>query len=208
MLQAWCRQEQESRSSSRSSSRVRGEPESEFEASGRPAIIAASIKDAFARGLTPAFWKIEGTSARDGAQAIDAAIAEDPGGRQIILGKAADLATIARWFEAAAQSRTASGFAIGRSVFWEPSAAFLAGTQTADQAADLICRQLPAAHRCVGRITVPERLHHAAVSCDRVVISRTEDFASFRLAPASLQQRRGCRRRGSSGESDRSSVTP
>ena len=33
--------------------------------------------------------------------------------------------TIDRWFAACAASATASGFAIGRSVFWEPSAAFL-----------------------------------------------------------------------------------
>src|SRR5207342_2568823 len=109
-----------------------GEPESEFESSGRPAIIAALIRDAYQRGLTPEFWKIEGTLARDGARAIDEAIAENADGRQIILGKAADLATIGLWFKAAAQSRTAAGFAIGRSVFWDPSAAFLAGTQTAN----------------------------------------------------------------------------
>jgi myo-inositol catabolism protein IolC len=138
-LQTWCRQERKPLVVEILVPR-QAESETEFEATGRPAIIAALIGDAYRRGLTPAFWKIEGTSAHDGAQAIDAAIAEDPGGRQIILGKAADLATIALWFKAAGHSRTASGFAIGRSVFWEPSAAFLAGMQTSDQAADTICR--------------------------------------------------------------------
>ena len=137
-LQTWCRQERKPFVVEILVPR-QGEPEGEFETSGRPAIIAALIRDASRRGLTPEFWKIEGTLAPDGARAIDAAIAEDPRGRQIILGKAADLATIGLWFKAAAQSRTAAGFAIGRSVFWEPSAAFLAGTQTADQAADTIC---------------------------------------------------------------------
>ena len=138
-LQTWCRQEHKPLVVEILVPR-QGEPESEFESSGRPAIIAALIRDAYRRGLTPEFWKIEGTLARDGARAIDEAIAENAGGRQIILGKAADLATIGLWFTAAAQSRTAAGFAIGRSVFWDPSAAFLAGTQTADQAADAICR--------------------------------------------------------------------
>ena len=48
---------------------------------------------------------------------IDAAIAANPSCRQIILGKAAALSTIDRWFAACAASATGSGFAIGRSVF-------------------------------------------------------------------------------------------
>ena len=114
------------------------EPEDEFEAAGRPAMLAAFIAEAYRRGLAPEFWKIEGTLAPEGARAIDAAIAEDPRCRQIILGKAAELATLDRWFAACAASATASGFAIGRSVFWEPSAAFLTGKMTATAAATAI----------------------------------------------------------------------
>jgi len=113
----------------------RDEPEDEFEAVGRPAMLAGFIGEAYRRELTPQFWKIEGTLAREGARTIDRAIAANAACRQIILGKAAEIATIGRWFAAAADSPTASGFAIGRSVFWEPSAAFLSGSKTADQAA-------------------------------------------------------------------------
>jgi 5-dehydro-2-deoxygluconokinase len=114
------------------------EPEDAFEASGRPAMLAAFIAEAYRRGLTPEFWKIEGTLAPEGARTIDAAIAANPRCRQIILGKAADLSTIDRWFAACAASATASGFAIGRSVFWEPSAAFLTGKMTGEDAAAAI----------------------------------------------------------------------
>ena len=117
----------------------RHEPEDAFEASGRPAMLAGFIADAYGRGLTPEFWKIEGTLAPQGARAIDAAIAGHPACRQIILGKAAALSTVDRWFGACAASATASGFAIGRSVLWEPSAAFLSGTMTAENAAAAIC---------------------------------------------------------------------
>lgn len=117
----------------------RDEDAEAFETSGRPAIIAAFVADAYRRGLVPAFWKIEGTLATEGARTIDAAIATHPAGRQILLGKAADLATIDRWFVAAAASRTAVGFAIGRSVFWDPSTAYLSGTTTASEAAAAIC---------------------------------------------------------------------
>lgn len=114
------------------------EPEDAFEATGRPAMLAAFIAEAYRRGLAPEFWKIEGTLAPEGARTIDAAIAANPRCRQIILGKAADLSTIDRWFAACAASATASGFAIGRSVFWEPSAAYLTGTMTAAQGAAAI----------------------------------------------------------------------
>ena len=94
---------------------------------------------AYRRGLAPEFWKIEGTLAAQGARTIDAAIAANPSCRQVILGKAAELSTIDRWFSACATSATATGFAIGRSVFWEPSAAYLTGAKTADHAAAMIC---------------------------------------------------------------------
>jgi 5-dehydro-2-deoxygluconokinase len=114
------------------------EPEADFDATGRPGIVAAVIRDAYARGLMPAFWKIEGTPSAVGARTIDAAIAEHPRGRQIILGKAADLPTIEQWFAAAAASRTAVGFAIGRSVFWQPCADYLTNRCDAVEAAAAI----------------------------------------------------------------------
>ena len=117
----------------------RQEAEHVFDASGRPTILAGFISEAYRRGLLPEFWKIEGTLSPEGARTIDRAIAEQPRCRQIILGKAADLATIERWFEAAATSPTAAGFAIGRSVFWEPSTAFLDSSASAGEAAERIC---------------------------------------------------------------------
>ncbi len=118
----------------------RQEPEEEFEASGRPGMLAAFIAEAYRRGLTPDFWKLEGTPTPEGARTIDAAIAAHAGCRQIILGKGADRSTIDRWFAACAGSATASGFAIGRSVCWEPSAAYLSGAASSGEAAAAICR--------------------------------------------------------------------
>ena len=55
-------------------------------------MLADFIGESYRRGLTPQFWKIEGTPAADGARTIDRAIAAQPQCRQIILGKAADIA--------------------------------------------------------------------------------------------------------------------
>jgi 5-dehydro-2-deoxygluconokinase len=138
VLQAWCR-----RAGTPLVVEVlvprRQEQEHAFDAIGRPAMLAAFIGEAYQRGLTPEFWKIEGTQAPEGARTIDRAIAAQPRCRQIILGKAADLDTIEQWFAAAAVSPTAVGFAIGRSVFWDPSTAFLSGTSTAAESAAGIC---------------------------------------------------------------------
>jgi len=137
-LQSWCR-----RAGTQLVVEVlvprRQEPEDTFDAAGRPAMLADFIGESYRRGLTPQFWKIEGTPAADGARTIDRAIAAQPQCRQIILGKAADIATIERWFAAAYGSVTAVGFAIGRSVFWEPATAFLIGSSTASETAAHIC---------------------------------------------------------------------
>lgn len=110
------------------------EPEDDFEERGRPRAIAATIRDAYAKGLQPEFWKIEGTTSASGARMVDEAIAARDGSRLIVLGKNAEPALIGRWFATAAACRTASGFAIGRSVFWKPAEAFLLGTMTAPDA--------------------------------------------------------------------------
>jgi 5-dehydro-2-deoxygluconokinase len=46
----------------------------------------------------------------------------------VILGKGAGFEMIDAWFAAASLARTATGFAIGRSVYWAPAAQHLAGT--------------------------------------------------------------------------------
>ncbi|PYR62019.1 MAG: hypothetical protein DMF85_00745 [Acidobacteria bacterium] len=115
-----------------------GEDERDFEERGRPALLASVIHDAYARGLVPAIWKIEGTSSTAGARVIDAAICEMSGPRQLILGKGADAAAIAGWFDAAAGLPSPAGFAIGRSVFMEPATAYLKGLATDDEAVETI----------------------------------------------------------------------
>jgi myo-inositol catabolism protein IolC len=136
-LQAWCRRAGKPLVLEILVAR-RQEPEDEFEASGRPRMLAAFIAAAYSRSLVPEFWKIEGTVSQDGARIIDDAIAARPEGRQIILGKGADTQTIDRWFAAAAGSKSAVGFAIGRSVVWEPATAYLTGSATSQQAAAAI----------------------------------------------------------------------
>jgi 5-dehydro-2-deoxygluconokinase len=110
------------------------EDEREFEEHGRPSLLASVVRDAYRRNLVPDLWKIEGTSSTSGAALIDAAIRERPGPRQLILGKGADASMIAKWFDAAAGLPSTAGFAIGRSVFWEPCTSYLLGQTEAPAA--------------------------------------------------------------------------
>lgn len=134
-LQAWCRQQRMPLLIEIIVMRVH-EPEDEFETTGRPAILAAAIRHAYERGLTPDVWKLEGTASHEAARTVDAAIREQPGCAQIILGKGADMATIDRWFDSAAACPSAIGFAIGRSVFWDPGTSWLRGTLSAEKAVE------------------------------------------------------------------------
>jgi 5-dehydro-2-deoxygluconokinase len=113
----------------------RDEDETEFEESGRPKMLADVIRESYRNGLVPGIWKIEGTTSVAGAALIDAAIRERPEPRQLILGKGAEHATIVKWFAAAAPLASTAGFAIGRSVFWNPGTAHLTGKM---QAADAV----------------------------------------------------------------------
>ncbi len=94
----------------------------------RAEALAGFIRDAYAGGVVPDFWKIEGTTSAGAMARVDDAVAEQPDSKMVILGKAAGFDTIGAWFRAAASASRAAGFAIGRSVYWEPAAAYLAGT--------------------------------------------------------------------------------
>ena len=136
-LQAWCRQAGVALLLEIIIMR-NGEDERDFEERGRPGMLASLIRDAYARGLVPEVWKIEGTASAASAKIIDAAIREQAGPRQLILGKGADAASIAAWFDAAAGLESAAGFAIGRSVFMEPAGAYLQGRMGEDAAIEAI----------------------------------------------------------------------
>jgi len=110
----------------------------EFEATGRPAMLADLICESYAAGLVPEIWKVEAATSSEGAAAIDRAILERPGPRQLILGKGANTEKILHWFAAAAPLPSTAGFAIGRSVFWEPGTEFLKGRCAADEATAMI----------------------------------------------------------------------
>jgi len=114
------------------------EDEAAFEAGGRAHIVADYVRMAYAADLVPDYWKLEGTADADAAAIVDAAIAEDPLPRFLLLGKAADMTRVNQWFAAAQTMKTAAGFAIGRTVYFEPTTKWLHGEITRDDAREAI----------------------------------------------------------------------
>jgi 5-dehydro-2-deoxygluconokinase len=88
----------------------------------RPALMVRAIEELQAGGVEPDIWKIEGVDRPEDARAL--AEAARAGGRDhvrcIVLGHAADSQSVQRWLTVAAQTSGYIGFAVGRTVFWEP----------------------------------------------------------------------------------------
>jgi 5-dehydro-2-deoxygluconokinase len=132
-LQAWCRDHHKPFVFEVLVPRA-SEPEAEFDRRGRPRALAKYITAAYEAGIVPDYWKIEGVPDADAIAPIDAAIRAHAGVRQLVLGKNADLDTVGRWFAAAVHTPTAGGFAIGRSLYWQPAIAYLTGQQPREAA--------------------------------------------------------------------------
>jgi 5-dehydro-2-deoxygluconokinase len=90
--------------------------------------VLRALKRLYNLGLYPEWWKLEPMSAGEW-RAIDSLIAErDPYCRGVvILGLNASAEQLARDFREAAASSSCRGFAVGRTIFLEPSRAWLAG---------------------------------------------------------------------------------
>ena len=83
-------------------------------------------------GVTPALWEVEGLDRHDDAVAIAAAAKR--GGRTadcIVLGRHASHDHLDHWLQVAAPVPGFTGFAIGRSIWWDPLHAHLHHRSTA-----------------------------------------------------------------------------
>ncbi|WP_213880736.1 5-dehydro-2-deoxygluconokinase [Pseudomonas sp. dw_358] len=96
--------------------------------STHPDVLYRAIKRLYNIGIFPAWWKIEAQSAAQWA-ALDALIQErDPWCRGVVLlGLNAPADQLAEGFREAGHSKTCRGFAVGRTIFQEPSRAWLKG---------------------------------------------------------------------------------
>jgi myo-inositol catabolism protein IolC len=122
--------------------RVRGDRRA-YEVELQPALTIAAIEALQAAGVEPTVWKLEGlASSQDCLRVAEVA---RRGGRGdvacIVLGRNAEEAQVEAWLRAAAPVPAFIGFAVGRSTFGAPLAAWQAGQLDGEGAADEIARR-------------------------------------------------------------------
>ncbi|MCF5713588.1 MULTISPECIES: bifunctional 5-dehydro-2-deoxygluconokinase/5-dehydro-2-deoxyphosphogluconate aldolase [Pseudomonas syringae group] len=96
--------------------------------SPHPDVMVRAMKRLYNLGIYPAWWKIEAQSAAVWQQLDELIKQRDPYCRGIVLlGLNAPVEELAAGFAQARNSRVCKGFAVGRTIFREPSRAWMAG---------------------------------------------------------------------------------
>ena len=112
-----------------------------YDAELRPGLMRRAIEEIQAAGIEVDVWKIEGVDDRGDAAMLAEQARSLPGHEAVtcvVLGRGASGAKVAHWLEEAARVDGFVGFAIGRSIWWDPLAAFLAhDLSRADAAAQI-----------------------------------------------------------------------
>ena len=114
---------------------VGGDPD-RYDLELRPGLMIEAIRKCQAAGVEPDIWKIEGLDRReDCARVSDAARA---GGRDgvecVVLGRGGDEDKVVRWLQAGASVPGFVGFAVGRTIWWDPLERWLAGADAGEVA--------------------------------------------------------------------------
>jgi myo-inositol catabolism protein IolC len=106
----------------------------------RPDLMRRAILELQAAGVEPDIWKIEGIDRREDCERI-ARTARD-GGRDgvvcVVLGRGADDDAVDRWLRSGSGVPGYVGFAIGRSIWWDPLKAYVDGAAPRSEAAERI----------------------------------------------------------------------
>jgi myo-inositol catabolism protein IolC len=117
-----------------------GGDEDRWDSEERPKLMKAAIEALHAAGVEPDIWKIEGIDRREDCEMISAAARA--GGRDgvacVVLGRGADDAKVDHWLRMGAGVPGYIGFAIGRSIWWDPLKAFVDGNLGREEAAKQI----------------------------------------------------------------------
>jgi myo-inositol catabolism protein IolC len=106
-----------------------GDDVERYDAELRPELMRRAIAEIQDSGIEVDIWKIEGVDERSDCEMLVAQARS--GGRDgvvcVVLGRGADDAKVDHWLEQAAPVDGFVGFAIGRSIWWDPLKAYVDG---------------------------------------------------------------------------------
>jgi myo-inositol catabolism protein IolC len=136
---------------------VRGDKDT-YDLERRPQLMLDAIAALQDAGVEPSIWKIEGLDRREDCLRIVAAVRRN--GRDhvncIVLGRGADEKKVIAWLETAASVEGFTGFAVGRTTFYDAVADYEAKKATREQAVQRI------AERYAGWVKAFENARQAA----------------------------------------------
>jgi myo-inositol catabolism protein IolC len=122
--------------------RVKGD-KAAYDRELRPQLMVQAIEQLQNAQIEPDVWKIEGLDRREDCTKVVAAARR--GGRTkvgcIILGRGEDDTKVRAWLTTAAAVPGFVGFAVGRTVFWDPLMGFLKGKITREEAVATIAER-------------------------------------------------------------------
>jgi myo-inositol catabolism protein IolC len=98
----------------------------DYDVATRPGLVVRAIDQLHEAGVRPDLWKIEGLERREDC----ATVAEQAAAPCVVLGRGADADAVERWLRAGAG--IFDGFAIGRSIWWDPARAYVDGSADRD----------------------------------------------------------------------------
>ena len=123
-----------------------GGDEGRYDVEVRPGLMRRAIEEIQAAGIEPDIWKIEGIDRREDCETI-AAQTRSGQGRDgvvcVVLGRGADDDAVDHWLRTGSGVPGYVGFAIGRSIWWNPLKGYVDGSTPRDEAA----RQIGANYR-------------------------------------------------------------
>ncbi|HEX6331250.1 MAG TPA: DUF2090 domain-containing protein [Actinomycetota bacterium] len=117
-----------------------GGDEDRWDKEERPKLMKGAIEELQTAGVEPDIWKIEGIDRREDCEMISATTRRDgrDGVACVVLGRGADDAAVDHWLRMGAGVPGYIGFAIGRSIWWDPLKAFVDGNLGRDESAKQI----------------------------------------------------------------------
>jgi 5-dehydro-2-deoxygluconokinase len=106
----------------------------------RPKLMRWAIEQLHDAGVEPDIWKIEGIDRREDCEILSAECRKDgrDGVACVVLGRGADDAAVDHWLRTGSGVPGYIGFAIGRSIWWDPLKAFVDGATGREEAAKQI----------------------------------------------------------------------
>ena len=118
----------------------------------RPQMTVHTIEELQGAGIEPDVWKLEGMDNRDAAHSVVAQARA--GGRDkvgiIVLGRGEDDQRVQDWLAIGAQTPGFIGFAVGRTVFWQPLVEYKDGSISRAEAVSRIGRNYQRMYQVFG----------------------------------------------------------